>query len=349
MNTLKSISMTDAVSGNEMYLMQKLFPELLKKYRPEGIPLIDALGNVTLFKRGKSSEMTNAVITHTDEAGFIVTGITDKGFIKFEATATIDPRVIISKKVKIGENKIPGIIGMKAIHLQKKEERENVVPVKTLFIDIGAKDKEQALKNVNIGDYISFDTEFGELCDGIIKGKALDRMGIYCLKEAIEETPLFDTYYIFTAQKHTGARGAMVALERIRPDFVYIVDAIETSDIHGAKQYQVNSTLGNGAVVGAMDMLGIYDKDLCGDLCLAAERRDIKAQFMRTVPDATEAGAVISSFGATRAIVLGIPCRYTNSPVSLMSLNDLKAAADLLKEAIGGGFKIEIIREATRS
>lgn len=348
MNTLKRISMTDAPAGNEMYLMKQLFPELLKEYRPEGIPLIDSLGNVTLFKRGKSSELTNAVITHTDEAGFIVNDITDKGFIKFEAVGTIDPRVIISKKVRIGANRIPGIIGMKAIHLQKKEERESVVPMKNLFIDIGAKNKEKALKKVNIGDYITFDTDFGELCDGIIKGKALDRMGIYCLKEAIAETPLFDTYYIFTAQKHIGARGAMVALERIQPDFVYIIDAIETSDIHGAKQYQVNSTLGNGAVVGMMDKKGFYDKDLCGDLCLAAEKKGIKAQFMRTVPDATEAGAVISSFGGMRTIVLGIPCRYTNSPVSLMSLNDLKAAANLLKEVIGGGFKIEIIKEVNR-
>ena len=349
MDILKNISMTDAVSGQEMYLMSKLFPELLQKYRHMWFPLIDSLGNVVLFREGESSVMTNAVITHTDEAGFIVTGITDKGFIKFETVGKIDPRVIISKKVKIGENKIPGIIGMKAIHLQQKEERENVVPVKNLFIDIGAKDREAAQKQVNIGDYITFDTEFGELCDGIIKGKALDRMGIYCLTEAIKETPEYDTYYIFTSQKHTGARGAMVALERIRPDSVYIVDAIETADIHGAKQYQVNSTIGNGAVVGAMDMKGIYDKDLCRNLRLAADKRGIRAQFMHTVPDATEAGAVMNSFDAIPTVVLGIPCRYTNSPVSLMSLSDIKAATDLLKEVIRGGIRLEIIKEAYKS
>ena len=348
MNTLKAISMADAAAGNEMYLIKNLFPELLNEYKPEGLPLIDAMGNVTLFRRGKSSEKTVAVITHTDEAGFFVRDITDKGFIKFEEVGTIDPRVIISKKVKIGPNSVPGIIGMKAIHLQKREERDSVAATKNLFIDIGAKNKEKALKKVNIGDYITFDTEFGELCKGIIKGKALDRMGVYCLREAISEVPEYDTYYIFTAQKHIGSRGALVALERIRPDFAYIIDAIETADSHGAKPQQANARLGGGAVVGMMDMKGIYDRDLCGDLCLAAKKSNIKTQIMRTVPSATEAGAVRSAYGGTRAAVIGIPCRYTNSPVSLMSLDDLKAVTDLIKAVIGGGYKIEVIKEINR-
>ena len=104
MKTLEQLSMANAVSGNEMYLIPTLFGELCKKYRSN--PFIDALGNVILFRKGKSSEKTVAVISHTDEAGFIIKDITDKGFLKFEAVGEIDPRVIISKKVLVGDKKV---------------------------------------------------------------------------------------------------------------------------------------------------------------------------------------------------------------------------------------------------
>ena len=336
MKIMRSLSMTDAVSGSEIYVISKLFPELIEKYRPQNMPLIDAMGNVTLFRKGKSPAKTAAVIAHTDEAGFIVTGITEKGFIKFEAVGDIDPRLIISKKVKIGSSGLKGVIGMKAIHLQKREERETVVQMKNLFIDIGAKNKAAAQKLVNIGDCISFDTEFGELCEGVIKGKALDRMGVYCLTQAIAEEPEYDTYYIFTAQKHVGARGASAALERIRPDYVYIIDAVETAEGYGAKPHEINARLGGGAVIGMMDMRGIYDKELFSQLRDSAASDNIKVQVMQTVPAFTETGAVRSSYGGARAAVIGIPCRYANSPVSLMNISDIDAAAGLIKKLIVG-------------
>lgn len=331
---LQNISNAIAPSGNEMYLIKQLFPQLINEYKPKDMPFIDAMGNVTLFRRGKSSEKTVAVIAHTDEAGFIVRDITDKGYIKFEEVGVIDPRVVISKKVTIGGNKIPGIIGMKAIHLQKRQERETVVPMRDLFIDIGAKNKEKALKLINIGDYITFDTDCGILCENIIKGKALDRMGVYCLYEAISEVPKYDTYYIFTAQKHIGARGAVVALERIRPDCAYIIDAIETADIHGAKPHEINASLGKGAVLGIMDKKGICDRQMFDDMKKTAEKNGIKIQTMQTIPSPTEVGAVRSAYGGTKAAVIGIPCRYTNTPVSLMNTEDIKSAAALLKAVI---------------
>ena len=330
MELMKRLSEYNAVSGDEMYLMAELFPEPLKKYRPDNMPLIDALGNVTLFKSGRRHDKTVAFIAHTDEAGFIVRDITDKGYIKFETVGSIDPRVMISKKVSIGKDKISGILGMKAIHLQKKEERESVVPVKELYIDIGAKDKADAQRRVSLGDRISFDTQFGALSEDVIKGKALDRMGVYCLLKVLEAEPEYDTYYIFTAQRHIEGRGAAVAFERICPDAVYVIDAIETSETYGAKPQEKAAALGDGAIIGAMDKGGIYDRALTERL----KNTGARVQIMNTVPPATEIGAVRSAFYGTAAALIGIPCRYANTPVSLMNIQDIEAVCKVLRSLI---------------
>lgn len=333
-NILRRLSMTDAVSGNEMYITTQLFGETVKKYNPHNMPLIDALGNLTLFRKGKSSDKTVALIAHTDEAGFIVKDVTENGFIKFEAVGKIDPRVIISKKVNIGKNGVKGIIGMKAIHLQKREERETVVPIKDLFIDIGAKNKKKALKKINIGDYISFSTEFKYINNDILKGKALDRMGMYCLSELIELQPDYDTYYIFAAQKHVGARGALVALERILPDYAFIIDAVETADMYRVKPHCRTAALHAGAILSPIDLRGIADKELFQKVTDCAKQANIKYQIAQAAPDASETGIIRSSYNGTKAMLIGIPCRYTNSPVSLMAYEDIESVISLLKTLI---------------
>ena len=332
MKMLEQLSMTNAVSGNEMYLVPTLFKSLCKKYR--STPFIDALGNVILFKKGESSEKTLALITHTDEAGFLIKDITDKGFLKFEAVGEIDPRVIISKKVSIGENNVKGIIGMKAIHLQKKEEREEVVSIKNLFIDIGAKDKKSAQKLVNIGDYVSFATDFEIINDTVIKGKALDRMGIICATDAIKKKMKYDTYFIFSAQKHIGARGALVALERIRPDYTIVIDAVETADLYKSKPHETISRLYGGAVISTMDTKGISDSELLNIVTSTAKASNIPYQTTTAIRPESETGYVRSAYSGTKAVLIGIPCRYTNTPVSLMALSDLNSVTHLVNELI---------------
>lgn len=328
----EQLSMENAVSGNGMYLMPRLFKDLCKEYR--STPFVDALGNVTLFRKGRSSERTVAVISHTDEVGFIVKDITDKGFLKFEAVGDIDPRVIISKKVSVGENKVKGIIGMKAIHLQKREEREEVVGIKKLFIDIGAKDKKSAEKLISIGDYVSFLTDFAFMSENVIKGKALDRMGVLCLTEVIKQQPLYDTYYIFSAQKHIGSRGAAVALERIKPDYAIVIDAVETADLYKAKEHETTAGLHGGAIISSMDAKTIDNRELTKKIMECAKLKGIPVQESHTVHSFSEAGAVQYAFSGTKAALIGIPCRYMNTPVSLMSVYDIEAVKKLLEELI---------------
>lgn len=328
----EKLSTENAVSGNEMYLVPKMFGDLCREYR--SAPFIDALGNVILFRKGRSTERTIAVITHTDEVGFIVKDITDKGFLKLEAVGDIDPRVIISKKVSVGENKIKGIIGMKAIHLQKREEREEVAAMKNLFIDIGAKDKKSAEKLISIGDYVSFDTDFGFMGEDVIKGKALDRMGVLCVSELVKQEPVYDTYYIFSAQKHIGSRGALVALERIKPDYALVIDAVETADLYKSKGHETTAKLHGGAVISTMDVKTIANRELVKKIRECAEMKSIPVQDAHTVHSFSEVGTIQSAFSGTKSALIGIPCRYMNTPVSLMSVSDIKAVKKLIEELI---------------
>lgn len=330
MDLMRKISETNAVSGSEMYFMRKIAPEALEKYRMPDGRFIDSIGNVMLFKEGRRHDKKRAVLTHTDEAGFIITEVTDKGFLKFEAVGKIDPRVIISKKVSVGESRVAGVIGMKAIHLQKKSEREAVAEVKSLYIDIGAKSRRDALKRVKLGDYAAFDTSFSRLSDKVIKGKALDRMGVYCVLKAMEEDIEYDTYFIFAAQRHTGSRGASVALENIDADEVLTIDAVEAADMYGTKPEDGRAPLRGGVIIGGADKLGISDTELSERLFETAEENGVKAARAPSY-ESGSVGAVRSAYGGKRAAMAAIPCRYIRTPASLMSTEDIESMTELIK------------------
>ena len=114
-------------------------------------------------------------------------------------------RILPSKRVKIGPDGIPGILGIKAIHLQEPGERKNSVKIKQMYIDIGVQNKEQAQKLVNLGDYVVFDSEFVQFGKNNVKGKALDdRVGCAILAELVKQEFPFDLYACFTVQEEIG-------------------------------------------------------------------------------------------------------------------------------------------------
>ena len=152
---LKELTELSGVSGCEYevrnYLKDKLQSIVCDYY-------IDKLGNVIAHNKGRKNK-TIMVAAHMDEVGLIVTHIDKYGFIKFQAVGGIDPRVLNSKVVLIGENKIPGVIGSKAVHLMTEEERGKSIPIDELYIDIGTYSKAETENLVSIGDYISFKSE----------------------------------------------------------------------------------------------------------------------------------------------------------------------------------------------
>ena len=170
--------------------------EFIRSYIKEYVDelTVDSMGNLIALKKGKSDAKRIMLSAHMDEVGFIISGFTEKGYLEFKTVGGIDTRVIISKKVFIGKNKVPGIIGIKAVHLQKPSERESVPSVSSLYIDIGASSKDEAKSKVSLGDYAVFDTKFSPFGTDKFKAKAIDdRIGCAVLMNAIKKDVKYDT------------------------------------------------------------------------------------------------------------------------------------------------------------
>lgn len=312
----------DGVSGSEDSVREYI-KSAISQFADE--MYTDSIGNLVAVKKGDSSKKV-MLSAHMDEVGLIVSGITDKGFLEFKTVGGIDTRVILSKKVRIGKKRIPGVIGMKAIHLQKRTERENVPEIRELYIDIGAKDKEDAQKNVNLGDYVAFDTETEVLGENTLKAKALDdRIGCAVLMELIKKQVKYDTYFCFTTQEEVGLRGAMVCSYKINPDIALVIESTTASDVYGSEERDYVTDLGGGAAITFMDRRTIVEKSFRSWLYQTAQSNNIPVQYKRAVSGGNDAGRIHLSKGGIKTASVSLPTRYLHSPCSLASIKDIDA------------------------
>ncbi len=318
---LKILCETDGVSGF-CYPIRKVILENIKS----GEVTVDALGNIIVYKKGKVSDKKVMFCAHMDEVGFMVTNITDKGYIKFTSCGGIDPRVIVSKRVRIGDNKIPGVISAKAVHLQSSDERKKAAEEKNLSVDIGAKDKEEAEKLVSIGDYIAFDSEFSCFGDDSMKGKALDdRVGCACLLELCKKEWDYDFYGVFSVCEEVGGIGARAAAARIRPDMALVLEGTTASDVYGCEERDYVTKLGDGACIPIRDRSMIANPKMVDFLRRCAVDGNIKWQHKYATTGGTDGGSIhITGEGIPTAII-ALPCRYIHSPVGVASVSDYNA------------------------
>lgn len=318
---IEELTNMDGVSGDET-AVREFIKEQITPYADEII--VDSMGNLIALRRG-NPEKKIMLAAHMDEVGFIISGVTEKGYLRFKTVGGIDTRVIISKRVRIGENKIKGVIGMKAIHLQKPSERDSVPEVKDLFIDIGAKSKEEALEKVNLGDYAAFDTNYEKLGDFTFKAKAIDdRIGCATLLDLIRTPVKYDTYFVFTVQEEVGLRGAGIAANRIKPDIALVLEATTCSDIAGFKEHEYVTSMGGGVAISFMDMRTVVDADFHRWLYKLAESNNIPVQYKRSASGGNDAGKIHLALGGIKTASISVPCRYLHSPCSIASLNDVK-------------------------
>lgn len=300
----------------------------------------DALGNLIAFKRGNGPEPRLKVMVdaHTDEVGFMITDIGKDGMLGFRAVGGIDDRLLMAKRVVIGEKRIPGVIVAPPIHLSKEEQLEQVLKSDQLAIDIGASSEDEAKETVKLGDYAVFDTRFEVLAEeGLrtVKGKALDdRAGCAAAAALADGSYAVDLYLSFSAQEEVGMRGARVAAYRIEPDVAFALEGTVCDDLPSKHDVSPTSELGKGPAITVMDRSFIADKRLVRLLIDTAEANGIPYQFKQPGIGGTDAGAIHLSRAGVPAVAVSIPCRYIHSPVSLLSLNDLDHVVALMKATL---------------
>ncbi len=329
-DNIKKLCEINGISGRENLVANEIM-EQIKDIATSAH--IDNIGNVIAFKKGKSTPKNKIMLSaHTDEVGMIATAVTSEGFVRFATVGGINPKVILGRRVVIGEN-VQGIIGTKAVHMQEADERGKAVEVDKLLIDIGATDKEDALKHINLGDSISFVGDYKEVGSNSIIAKAIDdRAGCAILIEIMKSDLEFDTYFGFSTQEEVGLRGATVAAHTISPDIAIIVETTASGDVSGVTGEKRVSVVGEGAVISYMDHHTIYDKGLFDLAFKLAEEKNIKVQTKTMISGGNDAGAIHVSGKGVRTIAVSIPSKYIHSPSNMVDKSDVQAVCDISRE-----------------
>ncbi len=295
----------------------------------------DAMGNLIVHKPGREASKKLMFAAHMDEVGLMITDITEQGYLKFAPLGGIDTRVIIGKRVTVGESRVPGIIGIKAVHLVSREARKIVPRTDEMYIDIGASNKEEAEKLAEIGGYAVFDSAPVEFGEGMLKARAIDdRIGCAIMLKLIEEGPDVDAYYVFTVQEEVGTRGAGPATYRIKPDVAIVIEGTTAGDIPEAKPHEKVCGPGKGAVVPFMDNGSIYN--LFGELTAIADANGIKWQTKEYVSGGTDAGTIQRANAGTLVGAISAAVRYIHSPSCVASIADFEDMYRLCAEYLKG-------------
>lgn len=328
---LKELCLCNGGSGDE-----KAVSDLIKSQLKNTNCKIetDALGSLIVFKKGKMKPKHSVSISaHMDEVAFIISSVRDDGYLNFKPVGGIDPHVVIDRTIVV--NGINGVIGAKAVHQLTAEEKKTQPGFENLYIDIGAKSKEEALKYISLGDYAYFNSAYTEFGSDCIMTKALDdRIGCYLMIELIKSDLPFDTTFCFNVQEEVGLRGAMCSAYAVQSDISFVLETTTASDLQGCTGGERVCVLGDGVVISFMDGRTVYDKELYRLAFELANKNNIKCQTKTMIAGGNDAGAIQSAGKGSRVLALSVPCRYIHSGASVVSKKDIQATKNLIWELL---------------
>ncbi len=321
---LEQLCDLSGASGNEIGVRYWI-SQLVKPYADS--MRVDALGNLIVEKKGRVSASGHLMIAaHMDEVGLMVSSITEEGYLKFVTLGGIDRRILLGKRVLIGDNKVLGVIGSKAFHLLSAEERKSIPKLNNLFIDIGVSSKAEAEALVSRGDIVVFNTRSAPIGKDKLRAKAVDdRVGCALMVKLLQEDLPLDVTFVFTVQEEVGTRGAFGAAFSVQPKLALVLEGTTAADLPentGAKRV---CALGEGAVVPFMDGGTIYDRALFEQLRHLAQRHNIPWQTKHRIAGGTDASAIQKSRAGVRVIGISAPVRYLHTTQSLVSLADVES------------------------
>lgn len=328
LETIEELSLLDGVSGREDAVREYI----INAVSPYADSIeTDPLGNLIVFKKGAATPKNKVMLdAHMDEVGMMITHINSDGTLDFDCVGGIDKRVLLGRPVTVGENKVKGVIGVKATHMVPAAEKLSMPS--TMYIDIGADSAEESEKAVALGDYACFNSEFVEFGDGFIKGRALDdRAGCAILIDMIKSDLPYDMYFNFAAGEEVGFGIAQTAFYKVQPDYAIVVETTTAADLADVPENKKVCELGKGGVISFMDRRTIYPKELFDKAFELAEKNGIKAQVKSLVAGGNNAGVIHKTAGGVKTIAVSLPCRYLHSPSCVLKKDDIEESAKLIR------------------
>jgi len=314
---LQELCALPGISGRENAVRDWIIARL-----PAGAPYeIDPLGNLIV----NPARVNVLLCAHMDEVGFIVTHITEDGFVKFAHVGGISRAAYLGRRVFVGENRLPGVVGVTPIHLLDGEARTAIPKQEALYIDIGAENRAQAEAHVSPGDYVTFAPDFVSFGDDQICAKAIDdRIGCLILLTLLRKYP--GMCAVFSTREEVG--GAVASAARaLRPDYAIVLETTTAVDLPGVSGTERVCALGAGAVVPFMDGGTVYPFDLYQRTMEIAKESGIPAQTKTLIAGGNDARSITAA--GVPSIAISVPCRNLHSPSVVMQTSDAQAVYDL--------------------
>ena len=282
----------------------------------------DALGNLIARKKGNGKKIM--ISAHMDQIGFIITDIDKEGFLRFGNVGGISPDISLSQRVIFKNGTIGAIFSEP---LEKPSERK----LENMYIDIGAKDKEEAGKMVGIGDMCIYYSPFSHNDNVVFTPYLDDRVGCFVAIEALKRLSNSenDLYFVFSVQEEVGLRGARTAAYGIEPDFGIAVDVTAHGDTPKAKRFAVG--LHKGAAIKVKDNSIISHPSVRNSLIDIAKNKNIPYQLEVLEFGGTDSGAIHVTKTGVPSGVISIPTRYVHSTVEMASKEDIENSIALLE------------------
>jgi len=337
---LKKLSEAHGVSGYEHAIREMVIAEF-KPYADE--ISVTPMGSVIALKRGAGPSMrstlsraeglrTGKVLIegHMDEIGLMVTEI-EQGFLRFTQVGGFDVRVLPSQEVIVhGKQKLRGIIGARPPHVLTADEREKVIPMSDLWIDVGLPEA-RVRELVQVGDWITYARDVIDLKNNLVAGKSLDdRAAVVSVVEALKSLATmkhtWDVYAVANVQEEVGLKGAQTSAFRINPDVAIALDVSHAEQPNTPEIGTVPLGGGMGIAIGPNIHPLVYEK-----LTEVAKANEIAFKVL------AEAGATGTDAWAMQVVregiptgLIDIPLRYMHTSVETISITDVERIGRLL-------------------
>jgi putative aminopeptidase len=337
-NSLKELASIPGSPGREQHIVKRIV-ELIKPFADQVD--IDHMGNIYAVLEGNRPGPTIMLSAHSDEIGCMVSAIDDKGFLRMERTGGMVESLLVARKVNV--NGHFGVVGVKAGHLQTAEEKTKIPKLENLYVDIGAKSREEVLAmGVNIGDSITYISDLERFTNqDLICGKAIDNRSccvllIELFKKLQNREFSGKLVGLVAVQEEVGLRGATVASYKINPDYAIVLDTIACTDTPDGNHYPIG--IGKGPVLPLLSGGGargnIMSQQMKDLIISFANKLNIPYQ-LSVMPNGT---TDLSAIHLVREGILGgaitFARRYSHSPVEVADLSDYESGFLLLEEMI---------------
>lgn len=316
---IQTLNAAHGPSGDEGGIREKL-AELARPLADE--ISTDTMGNLIVRKLGSGPRVM--LCAHMDSIGFIVTHVEENGFLRVGRLGGISPKEAAYTPVRFAG-------GARGVIVPEEKADFGKLKLDECYVDIGAKDRETALKAVAVGDTLIYDSPCFTNQGKVVSPYLDNRISCAILLKVLEEMELCpnDLYVVFTVQEEVGLRGAKPAAWAVDPDYAVVVDVTDVDDTPGSEKCGT-VRLGKGPAIKIMDSSVICHPDMIQKLESQAKALDMPTQRDIMRAGGTDAGVMHTTRIGVRTGGVSVPCRYIHTPVEMADLQDARDCAKLL-------------------